>query len=739
MSVVFGVNGQRQDLLADAVSGEPNASYNAGFPPITMIAKSAGGQAPLGKDFNQIFNELSADAQWNQASGIYPYDAEFSSAIGGYPKGALVLGSDGIQIYQSSIDDNTSALSDESWISIAGDVSKLITVDDLSQQNGFSLVGQVSSFNELRSLVPNKAGDKVILSSWNENITPYGQSSFGGGEFVSVSGSSSDDGGFIAKVSDSWYWQRVKDINQATVLDFGAVPDGATDCHDAIVKMHSWAQSKTTRFYRSIPSIKFPSGSFYFTPVDLTSSSYQHFILKGESSNYGYHSQTVLTSDLSTSPMFKTSARTCGISGFIVDGQNGTTANKQPFFDNTQGSITGGTYHRINNLWLQNLGGLGIKIYDTLDTKIDQLYANSCVGGVVTVGYDNATSGNWDHPTAVELTNFNIQDCTTVAAFSMPRCLQSIIKNGWIERSYGGDFTNGHWLVECLSVENCNSYGAIDFTNSRTVFIQENFLASSVLRGYDQSTAWQTSFQPGQTVINNFGTTTLGSQSYGWGAPSFIISNTSSSSSWYRIGKLWLQNSGDAFKIIAVGEEGYNNALSTETGQIYMSGQGTQEITLRKQSNYYIRGTRFSTGNPGVKDVAVSGGSNSSVDIYVYVAPYSTVGFYFISNVLGSNELTILNGTRTSTALNWQPDFTPDATSLPTSYDKIPFRWSVSMTNSDNSVYGGFGVASNGRLEMRDQGYSGYTVGTSIAGYIPVYRNGTLVAIPYYSLTASTS
>ncbi|QHJ84229.1 MAG: hypothetical protein [Caudoviricetes sp.] len=609
--------------------------------------------------------------------------------------------------------------------------------NSLINSDGFKNIGQASSFSDLRSITPESAGQKILLSSWNENTTPYGQSSFGGGEFIAVSGSGVDDGGFIAKVSDTWYWQRMKDPNLATIVDFGAIPDGTTDCHDAIVAMHTWAQSVTTRFFRSIPAIQLTEGNFYTTPVDLTSEDYQHFILRGPHVTYGYHASAVITSDLSSTAMFKTNARTCEISGIIVDGQNGTTANTQPFFDNTTGSITGGTYHRISQVWLQNLGGCAIKINDTLDTKIDQFYANSCVGGVVHIGYDNATSGNWDHPTAVEMTNFNIQDCITVAAFSMPRCLQSLIRNGWIERSYGGDFTNGHWLVESLSIENCNSYGVTDFTNSRTVFIQENFLASSVLRGYDQTTAWQTSFQPGQTVINNFGTTTLGSQSYGWGSPSFLINNTSSSGAWYNIGKLWLQNSGDAFKIICVGEEGWNNALGTETGQIYMSGQGMQEITLRKQANYYIRGTRYSTGNPGVKDVAVSGGSNASVQIYVYVAPYSTVGFYFVSNVLGSNELTIQSGTRTSTQLNWQPQYSPKTTSLPASYDYIPFRYSVSMTNADNSVYGGFGIASDGHLELRDQGYAGYTVGTTIAGYVPFYRNGTMIAIPYYSLTAA--
>lgn len=143
MSVVFGVNGQRQDLLPDTVSGEPNASYNAGFPPITMIAKSAGGQAPLGKDFNQIFNELSADAQWNQASGIYPYDSEFSTSIGGYPKGSIVLGSDGVTIYQSQSDDNTEDLTSSSWVTLAGDSSKYLTVAN----GGDVLPDVVSIFN----------------------------------------------------------------------------------------------------------------------------------------------------------------------------------------------------------------------------------------------------------------------------------------------------------------------------------------------------------------------------------------------------------------------------------------------------------------------------------------------------------------------------------------------------------------------------------------------------------------
>ena len=628
----------------------------------------------------------------------------------------------------------------------ATDESNFVAVGDaalrqeLAAQSGYALIGQVSSFADLRLLVPSYAGQRVLLSSWNESATSYGQSSFGGGEFIAVAGSTDDDGGFIAKVSDTWYWQRIKDTNLATVLDFGAIPDGATDCHDAIVAMHKWAQLKTTRFYRSIPSIQFPAGSFYFTPVDLTDAEYQHFSVKGPFTGYGYHAQTVLTSDKSASPFFKTNARTCELSGFIVEGQNADSANTQPFFDNTQGSITGGTYHRISSLWMQNFGGLLIKINDTLDTKIDQFYANSCIGGGFSVGYDNQTSGNWDHSTAIEITNFNIQDCTTVAFFNMPRCLQSLIRNGWIERSYGGIFTDGHWLVESLSVENCANYGATDFTNSRTVFMQTNQVASTIKRGYDQSTAWQTSFQPGQTEVNNYGIMTTGSQSYGWlTTPAFIRNNTATDY-WYRIGKLWLNDSGDTFEIECLGDQGYNNA-ATESNQTYQVGRGKAVISLRKQSNYYIRGSFYSEGISGVQDVAVVGGSNVSTDIYVLVKAYSKVGLFCRANVAGSNEMTMINGTRTSTTLNWQPvlDFTSSQlTALPSGYEKIKSRWAVNALSSDNSVYGGIGVSSDGVIEERTKGTTGYTVGTTITGYVPKYVNGTLVAVPYYSLTKNS-
>ena len=119
MPVPFGVNGSRLDIDTTPVTGDSNASYSLGFPDVTMLNESAGGKAPKGQNINQIFYELSLDARWNQAGGIYKYDSTFSSLIGGYPKGALVLGDDSISIYQSQSDDNTTDLTDSSWLNLS--------------------------------------------------------------------------------------------------------------------------------------------------------------------------------------------------------------------------------------------------------------------------------------------------------------------------------------------------------------------------------------------------------------------------------------------------------------------------------------------------------------------------------------------------------------------------------------------------------------------------------------------
>ncbi|QAT69580.1 hypothetical protein EQ249_08165 [Citrobacter freundii] len=106
--IVFAVNGPREDLPDTTPSGSNTASYNSGFPPITMTLKSAGGLPPKGQDMNQALFELSALNRWNSAGGPVVFDSAFSTAIGGYPKGAIIQGDDATTQYLNTLDGNTS-------------------------------------------------------------------------------------------------------------------------------------------------------------------------------------------------------------------------------------------------------------------------------------------------------------------------------------------------------------------------------------------------------------------------------------------------------------------------------------------------------------------------------------------------------------------------------------------------------------------------------------------------------
>ena len=113
--------------VADQTGSIPNgASYETGFPDITMLAKTSGGLAPLGQDVNGVLNELSAHTKFQNCGGRYRFDAALAAAIGGYPAGFVLQDDAGQHEYVSAINDNTgnfntnAALIGVTWIPYAG-------------------------------------------------------------------------------------------------------------------------------------------------------------------------------------------------------------------------------------------------------------------------------------------------------------------------------------------------------------------------------------------------------------------------------------------------------------------------------------------------------------------------------------------------------------------------------------------------------------------------------------------
>jgi hypothetical protein len=83
------------------------ASLTDGFPPLTFTPLASGGVPPAGADFNGIFNLITAVQQWQSAGGAFKYDAAFSTAIGGYPKGSVLMSTSNDTNWLNLLDGNT--------------------------------------------------------------------------------------------------------------------------------------------------------------------------------------------------------------------------------------------------------------------------------------------------------------------------------------------------------------------------------------------------------------------------------------------------------------------------------------------------------------------------------------------------------------------------------------------------------------------------------------------------------
>lgn len=117
----------------------------------------------------------------------------------------------------SSTPSSTGGVGPGAWLSV-GDATLR---GNLAAVDGYKLLGEVTNFAALRTLVPTSEGVRVKLRGY------YVGSTDGGGEFIGHIGTATDDGGSIAAGS-GFYWKR--DIGyDVNVLMFGAKRDGVFD------------------------------------------------------------------------------------------------------------------------------------------------------------------------------------------------------------------------------------------------------------------------------------------------------------------------------------------------------------------------------------------------------------------------------------------------------------------------------------------------------------------------------
>lgn len=133
MPVPFASQGDKNTIpvTPSTGTGQTNyASYQKGFPPVTMTPLVAGGLPPQGMDMNGILYALSSSIGFSQSGGLPTFDEDFASTIGGYPLGAVLQSNDGASAYVSTIANNTTDFNSSpesigtSWLPWAGDAAK---------------------------------------------------------------------------------------------------------------------------------------------------------------------------------------------------------------------------------------------------------------------------------------------------------------------------------------------------------------------------------------------------------------------------------------------------------------------------------------------------------------------------------------------------------------------------------------------------------------------------------------
>jgi len=230
--------GYIEPIPTDSQIGITNgrASLHDGFPPLTFTPISSGGVPPFGADFNGILNEITAIQQWQEAGGFFPYDSVFSTAVNGYPKGAVLQSASFNGFWISTAENNTTNPDADGagWISTAFEGLSSIAMSGTSItltaiQSAYPIVvitGTLTANSTV--IVPNQIGEWIFSNQTT-------------GAYTLTVKTAAGTGVNITQGSSQYCWSDATNIyyaNASSVTSFntrtGAITLNATDVTTAL-------------------------------------------------------------------------------------------------------------------------------------------------------------------------------------------------------------------------------------------------------------------------------------------------------------------------------------------------------------------------------------------------------------------------------------------------------------------------------------------------------------------------
>jgi amylovoran biosynthesis protein AmsF len=579
----------------------------------------------------------------------------------------------------------------------------------LAQPAGYQLIGEIPSVEELRKTRPLFEGAKVKLKSWHEGFE------VGGGEFVGSFQPAQDDGG-VNFAGQGFHWRRVvEDFNRLTLFDFGAIADGKTDTAPAIMAMFTWSQQANQQI-----CIQFPAGTFFVSVCDFGDKYLNFFRVSGAMVNFGYFPATTVVSDGKSEFIFSMNARRVELSNLIFNGNNDKNPNKQGFFHNI---CPGGQFFRGACLRFNFVGGTAISLQDTLDCKIDQWYASRCSGDVIKSGWSGQKQGKWDHSTAIELSNFNAQHCRGGNVLNLPRCGQSIIHNGWIEHCDNpGDISNGQWIVDALSLEDCKN--PLIAHNSRLNMRQTSLQSGSWIDNSSQGDRLLSIWEMGSTRVESYGVALDGSLKYNYITSRWRLENNTNQETWFDLGSLYSPTVGDSWEIEIFGQAQFSNGSGDQPLMNLISDKttGGRAVIHVQRKKGRSEASWSAEGSSPVVDVRYVAEHDTDVRIFIKLAGWTPAAAVLVKTT-GKDRFVTGRCARVNARM--QPGNPPagDATK------RAPQRFSL------HNGKAGVGANEQGDLLMASRPLSADQVDTSKPeGFVSVVINGKQVALPYFAI-----
>lgn len=598
----------------------------------------------------------------------------------------------------------------------------------LQDYDGKKYIGQCPDFNSLRAVTPTYAGQRITLREYTVGT------GYGGGEFKAVQSDLTDDGGYTAKVSTTWAWVRdLDDVADLNIVHFGAVPDMTTDSAPAVARMYAWAQSRTD--WALNVGVQWPAGGFAMSTVDVSGTYVRYLRLAGPQVNFGYLSQTYIKLIGATGSIaFHANARWVDIHGLTIYGQGDTAPTViRHFFRN---EVKGGAYWHGSCFRALYVTGITFFMYDTIDWKADEWYASYCADSVLCAWPSGQSSGTWDHITACEVTNFNVQyhqaDAAGKDAIFLPRAGQSIIHNGWIEHSaYPANISEGTWIIDQLSLEGNSQpvYAQYSKTHERHINVQGG---SAGTYGIDHTQgavgdlngitrpSWVTSaYEQGYTKQAPQGFEIHGSFAYEFMNSANRFSNMTAATAWCRVGSIRFPAVGASAVIRLVGTGGFNSASTTARPGGTNYGGGEAYIRLQhKDDDTKVTVSWHGEGASPILQVRYVNLSSASVDIYVQVRSYT----YAIAAMLDTDSTSRLQA---GVRFYWLPDM-----SAVDNIDSVTTTIAPPVLGFSNGT-NGFGMGFDSGLFAMDTPLS--TVASST--WLPLQLNGNT----YYVQVSGTA